>query len=199
MKKLFEEYGSVILTVFIVAALIVTVGFFYRGDGSGWLEVAFKEQGLTELENKTPEPEVEVKPTVYSIDFIEKNGYLYAMGATKPEYVVAAFNMEFSEVFIFTNSSSSDGLMANMDETNSPVAQNASTIKKAVIEDGVMNIGADIFWGCSGLESITISSSVENIDSNAFSTCVSLNTIYGKRGSYAETFANENGYTFVAV
>lgn len=199
MKKLFEEYGGVVLAVLVAMSLIATIGFIYKGDGSGWLEIAFQSQGLEEKAKRAPESVVEVSPTVYTYDFIENNEYLYSVGATEPEYIVAAFNMDFSEVFVITNGSDSDGVMANMDEYTSPMALNATSLKSAVIEDGVVNIGDGAFYGCSKLESITISSSVESISDSAFSSCSQLETIYGEAGSYAETFANEKGYIFVAV
>lgn len=199
MKKLFEEYGGAILVFFVIVSLVATIGLIYKGDGTGWLEIAFQSQGITEKTDKSSESDIEVSATVYTLDFIENNEYLYAIGETAPEGVVAAFNMEFSEVFILANGRDNDGLMANMEISNSPMALNTETLKNAVIEDGVTNIGDNAFYGCSKLESITISSSVENISSTAFSLCSSLEKIYGADDSYAESFANENGYTFVAV
>lgn len=50
-------------------------------------------------------------------------------------------------------------------------------IKKAIIEEGVTNIGNYAFDGCADLESITIPSSVSKIETG-FSSCTSLTGIY---------------------
>ncbi len=49
------------------------------------------------------------------------------------------------------------------------------------------------------MTSITIGSGVTNIGAYAFYGCNSLTTIYGITCSYAQTYASENGYTFVAM
>ena len=96
---------------------------------------------------------------------------------------------------------------------------NNTTIKSVVIPDSITTIGAYSFYGCTSLESATISSSVTSIKAatfygcgnlteviipasvtqiaaNAFIGCDNL-TIKAETGSYAETYANENGITFI--
>ena len=65
------------------------------------------------------------------------------------------------------------------------------------IPDSVTSIGESAFPYCTGLTSITIPDSVTSIGRWAFDHCTDL-TIYGKKGSYAETYANKNGISFVA-
>ena len=65
------------------------------------------------------------------------------------------------------------------------------------IPDSVTSIDWLAFYGCTGLTSITIPDSVTSIDRSAFSGCENL-IIYGKKGSYAETYAKENSFTFIA-
>jgi len=71
------------------------------------------------------------------------------------------------------------------------------------IPEGVTSIGANAFGYCSGLNGkIRIPSSVTSIDESAFYGIRSAEEasdiiIYGKKGSYAETFAKEMGYGFV--
>lgn len=80
-------------------------------------------------------------------------------------------------------------------ETNTLVAGCQNT----VIPDSVTSIGDMAFSGSSGLTSITIPESVTEIGSFAFKDCSNLTTIKGIRGSYAEEYANENGYEFVEI
>ena len=61
----------------------------------------------------------------------------------------------------------------------------------------VTSIGYSAFANCTGLTGITIPRRVESISTSAFSYPDRM-TIYGVEGTYAQTFAEENGYTFVA-
>ena len=67
-----------------------------------------------------------------------------------------------------------------------------------MLPDTVTSIGTYAFKGCTGLTSVTIPSSVKSINANSFADCNNL-TIYGQAGSYAETYANNNSISFVAV
>ena len=71
-------------------------------------------------------------------------------------------------------------------------------IKSIVIPDSVTTIKNDVFNLCRGIESITIPPSVTEIDSTAFKMST-LKTIFGYKGSRAESFAAENNYEFVDI
>ena len=85
------------------------------------------------------------------------------------------------------------------------------------IPDSVTSIGDYTFFNCPGLTSVTIPDSVTSIGDWAFAYCSFLNsvtipdgvinigeyafdgftgTVYGYEGSYAQTYAEENGYKF---
>ena len=59
-----------------------------------------------------------------------------------------------------------------------------------------INIGA--FANCTDLEKILIPASVTKIGEDAFKNCEKL-TIFAPKGSYAETYARENGIQFLPV
>ena len=73
-----------------------------------------------------------------------------------------------------------------------------TSLTSAIIGNGVTSIGHCAFSGCTSLTSITIPDSVISIDKNAFADCSSL-TIYCFKGSYAETYAKNNGIPFIII
>ena len=74
---------------------------------------------------------------------------------------------------------------------------NCVSLASIVIPPRIVILKADVFEGCTGLTSILIPEGVRRIEKDAFIDCPDL-TIYGKEGSYAETYAVENGIPFVA-
>ena len=55
--------------------------------------------------------------------------------------------------------------------------EDRESITNAIIEEGVTTIGNSAFRDCTGLESVTIPSSVTKIETNAFYNCSSLTTV----------------------
>ena len=74
-------------------------------------------------------------------------------------------------------------------------------LKSVTIPNSVTYIGWFAFVGCTGLESVTIPSSVTEIGYSAFGYTsngkISGFTIYGKKGTAAERYANDYGFKFV--
>ena len=122
----------------------------------------------------------------FSFDTVDKtysndeiNNYTLNIGKTKPEYVVAKFNKDFSKVTISKNGNDSDGLMkddafadVNMKDITERDLQ--QTLKEAEVLDGVKNIGNLTFCSCLHLTDVNISNSVISIGKNAFDDCVRL-------------------------
>ena len=73
-----------------------------------------------------------------------------------------------------------------------------TSLESVVIEDGTTEICRSAFEGCVSLKSITIPASVKTIDSFAFKEDTNV-IIHGYTGSYAQTYAKEEGYKFVAL
>lgn len=154
--------------------------------------------------------------TYYSDEEISANNSLYAIGATTANNVVAEISEDGTEVFVTKNTDAGDGVtqdwinLTNSDKTH---------IKKLIIKSGVTALGAGFASGMSSLTTVELPDTLTSIGNEAFADCVllktitipenvtaigtdafsSLETINGVSGSYAETYASENGYTFVAL
>lgn len=203
MKAIFEEYGALIIIVFVAVALIGITGLMFNESGSGWVQSAFQETGLAEKATSDNYSEAfeELAMRTYSKEEIDKSTYMYAIGDTCPEYIVASFNKDFTRVTVFKNGTLSDGRCADYMTTATSVFTQfyAEELSSVVIEMGVTNISDNLFYNCTNLTSVAIPESVTSISEHAFTGCTSLTTICGVRGSFAETFAIENGYTFITM
>lgn len=110
----------------------------------------------------------------YLVNAIKANNYTLNIGATKPEYVVAKFNKDFSKVIISKNGNDSDGKMKNWAMYE---CEARDSLKSVVIEEGVTSISECAFQNCKILADISIANSVDSIGDYAFQNCYSLNTI----------------------
>lgn len=119
---------------------------------------------------------VEEKP--YTIEEINADEHLIAIGKTEPEYVVAKFNDDYSDVTIFKNGSESDGEMKEWSYSDkSPFTEKAETLKRATIKSGVTNISNHAFYTCALLSNVTIPDSIIKISDFAFGSCDVLTNI----------------------
>ena len=74
-----------------------------------------------------------------------------------------------------------------------------TSLTSVTIGNSVTSIGEEAFGYCESLTNVIIPESVVSIGENAFNGCSSDLTIYGKAGSYAETYADDWGYNFEAI
>lgn len=96
------------------------------------------------------------------------------------------------------NYKSVDGVVFTKDGKTIVKYPAAKSGKQYEIPDGVNTIVDSAFADCTELTSVTIPESVTTIEEDAFDGSL-LTNINGEPGSYAETYANENGYTFNAA
>ena len=109
--------------------------------------------------------------TYYTMAEINADKYLYAIGKTKKEYVVAKFNEDFTEVVITKNGDDSDGLMKDYNSGAgyaSPMREK-TTLQKAIIKEGIVNISIYSFYECKNLAEVILPNSLREIDNFAFS------------------------------
>ena len=69
------------------------------------------------------------------------------------------------------------------------------SLARVEIPSGVEELGIQVFDGCVSLKAAVIPESVTSIGRLAFQDCENV-TIYGKEGSYAQAYAQENGVPF---
>ena len=141
---------------------------------------------------------VESEETNYTSEEIENSEYLYAIGKTKPEYVVAKFNDDYSEVVITKNGEDSDGVIAEFAvwTSHSPMTNKEDTLKKAVVKEGIVDLGdggggIGTFSSCINLESVLLPESLVKIGQDAFCSCSSLTNI-----TIPESVTSIGGYAF---
>ncbi len=108
-----------------------------------------------------------------------------------PDSVTMIDNAAFS----FCRNLTGVEIPANVTSLGSAAFAGCESLTEIVIPDKITVIDKRTFSGCTGLAKIVLPSSVKKIEDSAFSGCDAL-TIYGEAGSYAETFAKENGIPF---
>ncbi len=117
------------------------------------------------------------------------NGCTHLSNVKLPNKITSINDCAFSECSGLTDISIPEGVSF----VGSSAFNGCTGLKTVEIPTTVTSIESYAFYGCSGLETITIPSSVENIGSSAIPGTA---TILCNKGSYAATWAKENGYAF---
>ena len=127
---------------------------------------------------------VEPEETNYTSEEIESSEYLYAIGKTKSEYVVAKFNNDYTEVVITKNGEESDGIIQLFAPwtISSPMSDKKDTLQKAIVKNGIIDLGdgsagRGTFSECTNLKSIILPNGLMYIKQNCFNGCKSLTNI----------------------
>ena len=135
-----------------------------------------------EASTTTPPETTKPLPTsifIYSI----KDGKSVIDGFTgEDEHVVIPSEIDGFEVY---------GISSNAFEDYS--------FKSVIISEGVEHIDWFAFYNCKSLSSITIPASVRRIGHSAFSGCSKSFTIYCPSGSFAQSYAESYGITYVLI
>ena len=125
--------------------------------------------------------------------------------------------------YVFSNSKTLEGIRFadSMIYIGDFVCSECEALKYVVIGENVETIGMATFHGCINLEKVVFGSKLKSIGKSAFGVCPKLKEIeipesvtsidelafsgapddfkvIGKSGSYAETYAKEHGFEFIA-
>lgn len=120
----------------------------------------------------------EIIETDYSPEDIEKDSHLFGIGSTKPEYVVAHFNEDFSSVVITKNGADSDGRMKGWNARTSPFSEHKDALTAVTVKSGIINIGAMAFYECSNISDVYLPDEITTISKYAFYGCTTFQSIY---------------------
>lgn len=76
-----------------------------------------------------------------------------------------------------------------------PIVDHCNRLKTVALGEGTLSLGYGAINGCSALEKVYLPQSIENIYKDAIEYSPKL-TLMVREGSYAETFAKENGFKY---
>mgnify|MGYP003543697850 CR=1 FL=1 len=111
-KETLSKYGWVVIVIIVLVILMsfaAPFGQYFYDSTMKMVETLKNSTNIEQLfESNGSVAEV---VTSYSTKEIETNQHLYAVGATKPEYVVMAFNEDFTKATVTKNGEDSDGIM----------------------------------------------------------------------------------------
>ena len=143
---------------------------------------------------------VTIPDSVTSIDDSAFHGCTGLTSITIPDSVTSIGECAFFDCTGLTSVTIGNSVIS----IGSYVFYGCTGLKSVTIPDSVTSIDYCAFYGCTNLTSVTIPNSVTNIDGKAFGYTdygerVENFTIYGYTGTAAETYANENGFTFIPL
>ena len=189
-KESLSQYGWVIIIIVVLAALILVAPNFATtiseniNGAVNKFEVIANNGGMTNDKDYTE----------YSMDDINANEDLTAVGGTNSIYVVAKSSNEDTVLDVTKNTEASDGRLMDFPSGTSAIWYGTKTV---ILHNGITYIGSNSIANSPNV-TITIPESVTEIHSDAFVNCANF-TIKGVPGSYAESFAVANGYNFVGI
>ena len=83
----------------------------------------------------------------------------------------------------------------SLKEIQANAFENCGNLERVVLPEGVVAIGDGAFQNCPNLQEVVIPKIVTQIGTDAFKGCPNL-IIFGEEGSFAQTYAEENGISF---
>ena len=120
-----------------------------------------------------------------------------------PNLIINSYHMKNGMITInyFSFNFTSEEIVVPDDFAGYPIiaiadyACSSDYVKKITLPEGLKKVGNNAFAECGSLEYIYMPSSVTFIGENALPSNSNI-SIYGEEGSYAQTYAEENGFLF---
>ena len=130
-------------------------------------------------------------------DTVKEIGTYAFLGCRSLTTLTGGKNLEWlgSKVFGGCEQLKSITIPGTVKEIKDETFWGCSSLVIVTLGSGLEKIGVDAFKECTKLKSIIIPASVKEIGDNAFKACVNL-TIYGKIGSYVQSYAQQNSIPF---
>lgn len=136
----------------------------------------------------------------YAEEYANENGYSFAGIIAEPVFGTCGENLTWVLDTDGTFTLSGTGEMETWaNHFSTPWYDYEESMTRIVIENGVKNISGRSFYSCSNLQSATISYTVTDIGSYAFYAAPSTFVIKGYTNTTAESYANNNGYSFESL
>ena len=89
-------------------------------------------------------------------------------------------------------------LSNSLKELGDAVFDGCTSLQEITIPEQVTAIYNETFKGCTALKAIHMSKNIKEIDNDAFTDCnKDILTIYAPKGSYAQTYADNNKIKFI--
>ena len=130
-------------------------------------------------------------------DTVKEIGTYAFLGCRSLTTLTGGKNLEWigSKVFGGCEQLKSITIPGTVKEIKDETFWGCSSLVTVTLGSGLEKIGVDAFKECTKLKSIIIPASVKEIGDNAFKACANL-TIYGKIGSYVQSYAQQNSISF---
>lgn len=108
------------------------------------------------------------------------------------------FNKDKTVLYVYP--AKSQGVSYTVPDTVTEIGSKAfnqcANLNEAALSSNMTKVGLYTFYGCTQMQKIIVPESITSMDSKAFAGCPAEMVISGTKGSYAETFANEQGFVF---
>ena len=158
-KSTLSNYGWIVIVTLVLAVMLALASPFgsYVAKGFENTYTSFTQTLSTGLGQK------------FTYSEIEKDPHLYGIGKTKPEFVIAEYNDDYTGVTIYKNGIDSDGLMKDWEyKTASSFQEHKETLKEVVFENGIKYIGNYAFKDCTNLSNVIFSDCIKNLYMGCF-------------------------------